>query len=112
MTLLYALLAFLFLLQLADAYTTILVIREGGYETNERLVRLDLWLHRHDIGGRWAWLAISKALMILIWWGGISYALKVYGDEVLLEFVILTAVFCAWYSTIVWSNWQALQKEE
>ena len=51
----------LILLQLADAYTTMVVINQGGREANP----IQHWLSEH-LPGKWTWLIVTKGLYCVL----------------------------------------------
>ena len=87
------LLVTLLALQVADAYTTILIIRRGGVETNPLLLKLSLRL-QSITGARWAWLAgktvLACAIIIPLWY------LKQQEGLIFLT---------GWYGAIVFTNY-------
>ena len=88
------------LLQIADAYTTIRVIKRGGHETNPLLIWLAVKLM--DITkARWAWLAgktILASIVIAVCW---FYKVP----EGLL-------VLAGWYGAIVFTNYLHYRRQD
>ena len=82
------------LLQIADAYTTILVIRRGGSELSPILIWLTLRLVTVT-KARWAWLAVKTVLtstiIFALWWfgerDGLIFLLGWYGSGVFANYL-------------------------
>lgn len=51
------------LLQVGDAWTTIYVLKRGGYERNKYLLRVREWIASQPRGGPWLWLALKTAFV-------------------------------------------------
>jgi hypothetical protein len=80
--------ALLVALQLADAWTTYKIIKDGGYEENKLLVKLNEAL-RTQTNAKWAWLAVAKVGCIaLSWWAAMSTTV---GWAVILLYVYIVA---------------------
>lgn len=100
MTLVYALYALLVIEQMADAYLTIIVIRNGGYEMNDALVALDQFLRGLGVGGRWAWLAVAKLVMLsVMWWAIVENEAG----------VVLLTLACVGYALVIVHNVKAME---
>jgi len=100
----YLLLAALVALQLADIWTTLRVLAQGGRELNPLLAYLFA-----RFGARPVLLVIKAALATWLWWFAHHYTLiGLWGVRITIPQFL--GVCCVLYALIVLSNWRQIKK--
>ena len=97
---------------LLDGWTTIYGMKSGkAREVNPALLKLQAWIERQPYGGPWLWLALAKAVNVVIL--GVLWAVYAAGLIPLIAVVIALALQAVVYTKVVgWGNYKAITRND